>query len=112
METAVGALDGPDKLPPEVQFFAKAKRDEENINGYLIWTGTLALLTQVDLTADSFAELVEMARQYLNESFPEEAIPMRVYIVPDASIDTIRVEQIAEVSVWPIGDHPGPGWLF
>jgi hypothetical protein len=28
---------------------------------------------------------------------------MRVFIVPDASVDAIRAEQIAEVSVWPPG---------
>ena len=112
METLVGGLDRPEPLPPEVPFFTKPKRDSEAPDGSLVWTGTLALLVQVDLSAPSFAELVESARHHLDEAFPDQAVPMRVYIVPDGSLDSIRPEQIAEVSVWPPGDHPpGPASL-
>ena len=111
METLVGTPDRPDSTPSEVAFFTKPKRGSDDPEHYLVWTGALDLADQVNLTADSFAELVEDARRHLDEAYPDEAIPMRVFIVPDGSVDTIRVDQIAEVSVWPPGDHPAPDWL-
>jgi hypothetical protein len=111
METLVGGLDRPEPLPPEVPFFTKPKRDSDAPDGILVWTGTLALLYQVDLTATSFAELVDSARHHLDEAFPDQAVPMRVYIVPDGPVGSFRSEQIAEVSVWPPGNRPPPAWL-
>ena len=52
---------------------------------WVIWKSDgdgLDLIVQVDLTADSFAELVENARDYLDEAYPNEAVPMRVLLCP------------------------------
>ena len=103
METLVGGLDSPESLPSEVPFFTRPQRDPEAPDGNLVWVGTLALLVQVDLTAKTFAKLVKNARLHLDGAFPGQSVPMRVFIVPDASVDAIRAEQIAEVSVWPPG---------
>lgn len=86
-------------------YFTKPRRDSDDPDGNLVWTGTLALLIQVELAAKTFAQLVKNARRHLDEALPDEAIPMRVFIVPDSLVDAIRAEEIAEVSVWPPGDH-------
>jgi hypothetical protein len=110
METLIGTPDGPNEIPTEVLFFTKPVQGSDDPLGPLVWTGTLALAQQVNLTSDSFAELVETARNYLDEAYPNEAIPVRVFIVPGGQVDDVRPEQIAEVSVWPPGDHVATFW--
>lgn len=43
--------------------------------------------------------------------FPDEVVPMRVFIVPDAPVGTIRAGEITEVSVGRPGHQSEPGWL-
>jgi hypothetical protein len=104
----VGDAEEPEIPPKEVPFFTKPTRPEGDPEGCLVWTGTLGLLCKVDFTALALPELVERARQHLDETFPIEAIPMRIFIVPDAPVDTIRSEQIAEVSISVTGGHSAP----
>ena len=108
MKTLVGDAEEPEIPPGEVPFFTKPTRDEGEPAGCLVWTGALGLPCKVDFTARSFTELVERARQYLDEAFPDEAVAIRIFIVPDAPVETIRSEQIAEVSISPTGGHSAP----
>jgi hypothetical protein len=108
MRTLVGDAEGPEPPPSEVPFFTKPTRDEDDPEGCLVWTGTLGLRSKVDFTALAFTELVGLARRHLKEAFPDEAVPMRIFIVPDAPVETIRPEQIAEVSIGPTGGHSAP----
>jgi hypothetical protein len=105
MKTLVGDADEPEVPPREVPFFTKPTRDEDDPEGCLVWTGALGLLYKVDFAARAFPELVELARQHLDETFPDEVVPIRIFIVPDAPVETIRSEQIAEVSIRPAGGH-------
>jgi hypothetical protein len=105
MRTLVGHAEEPELPPREVPFFTKPTRDEDDPEGCLVWTGTLGLLYKVDFTARAFTELVELARRHLDEAFPDQAVPIRIFIVPDAPVETIRSEQIAEVSISPAGGH-------
>lgn len=104
----VGDAEEPENPPKEVPFFTKPTRDEGDPEGCLVWAGTLGLLYKVDFTARAFTELVERARQYLDQAFPDEVVPIRIFIVPDAPVETIRSEQIAEVNVLANGGHSPP----
>jgi hypothetical protein len=108
MKTLVGDAEEPEIPPKEVPFFTKPTRDEADPEGCLVWTGTLALLYKVDFTARAFTELVERARRHLDETFPDEVVPIRIFIVPDAPVETIRSEQIAEVGILATGGHSAP----
>jgi hypothetical protein len=105
MKTLVSDAEEPEIPPREVPFFTKPTRDEGDPEGCLVWTGTLGLLHKVDFTARAFTELVELARRHLEKVFLDESVSIRIFIVPDAPIETIRSEQIAEVSIWPTGGH-------
>ena len=111
VKTLVGAPEGPDGIPSEVPLFMRPQRGSEDSESYIVWMGSLALGDQVDLTADSFTELVQSARRCLDETYPNDAVAMRVFILPDGPVDDIRRDQIAEIRVWLPGEYAGPGRL-
>ena len=80
MKTLVDDPEEPETPPTEVPLFTKPIRDEDDPEGYLVWTGTLGLLYQVDFTARAFTELVELARRHPDEAFTDDTVPIRVFI--------------------------------
>ncbi len=80
-------------------------RDPKNPDGHLLWGALLKLLYPVELSADNLPELVALARQHLEDSFPDRAPPLRVLIVPDKPPGALDSRDIAVVELSAFG-----GW--
>ena len=96
-------------LPPRSLSSRSQKRGSDDPESYLIWTGTLDLSIQVDLTADSFAELVETPVTTSTKRTPMRRSRCESLLFPMGQWTPSGAEEIAEVSVWPSGGIPaGP----